>query len=492
MACFMAHAQSVTIPEVNLAPGGEKSVEVAIPSATNFTAFQFDLDLPSGITVKENSIFIKGQPDTRKIESGTVNGKYRVLSYDTKNTLLTADATLSLTLQASNETGTNEAEIESVVIVSSDGQTVTPDNNNFAINVKDGVEIEFKAGGCLLMVRDFDLDFTSLGDEVKAFIATGYDFASNELFLTRVRDVPAGTPIWVKGPKNEKRTVPTGISKTYYPESFIVGSATESTTITASDDNYLNMTLSPNSGSTNAAQAMTLDPGKAYLHIPKNVPSTVGSSQTINLTAVDYKEAYVTPCDLDFSSTEGLSAYIVTGYTSDGNAMWVAPVKKASANTPLYLKGEKGIYSDVPSSAQKMVYVNMLRGKANETSNVKAVDGDFTTWTLSKQTGIWGPYGFDNPNFPAGKAYLPVPTSYIVLAASRGDNVNLQVTELEAEVVCVKLGSLVGETDGTTGIRELMMNDGETDVWYNLKGQRIDTPTKNGLYIHNGRKVVVK
>ena len=54
----------------------------------------------------------------------------------------------------------------------------------------------------------------------------------------------------------------------------------------------------------------------------------------------------------------------------------------------------------------------------------------------------------------------------------------------------MKLGSLDGE-DGTTGIRELM-NGVESDVWYNLKGQRIDTPTKKGLYILNGKKVVVK
>ena len=56
----------------------------------------------------------------------------------------------------------------------------------------------------------------------------------------------------------------------------------------------------------------------------------------------------------------------------------------------------------------------------------------------------------------------------------------------------MKLGSLNGDDDETTGIRDLMINDSESDVWYNLRGQRIDTPTKKGLYIHNGRKVVVK
>jgi hypothetical protein len=492
----MAQAHEITIPAVNIAPGGEKSVNVTlptIPEGTNFTAFQFDINgLPAGVSLK-NAV-MNGSPATRVVKFGpvTVNSesKYRVLSYDTQNTPLTANDVLTLTL-AADETaaaGENDAEVETALVVTPAGVTADADDDNFVVNVQNGVEIEFKAGGKLLMVSDFDLDFTSAGDEVKAFIATGYNLATTELLLTRVKDVPAGTPIWVNGPQNTKKVINTGISTTYYPENFIVGSATESTPITATDDNYINMTLSPNSGSTNAAQTMTLAPGKAYLHIPKNVPSTVGSSQTINLSASGNKEAYVSACDLDFTGVDGLTAYIVTGYNSNGNTILVTPVKKVSVNTPLYLKGEKNEYTGVPSTAQEMVYVNMLRGSATSTSNVLAVDGDFTTWTLSRGTGIWGPYGSDNPNFPKGKSYLPVPTSYIV--ASRG-YVNSDVTEVEAEVIYVKLGGLNGEDDETTGIRELM-NDGESEVWYNLKGQRIDTPTKKGLYIKNGKKVVVK
>lgn len=484
MSCFMANAQSF-IPTVNLTTGGEKKIDVSIPNGTNLTAFQFDVALPTGVTVTGATV---NGPSTRKTTFGTVGGKLRVLSYDESNTKLESNSLLTLTFKAGNSESSSNATISDVVFVDPQGESTTPDGSNFAINVSEGDFIDFKAAGKLLMVSNKNLDFTSVGDEVKAYIATGYDLETNEILLTRVKDVPAGTPIWVYGPANTTKKIATGTPKTYYPSSFILGSATEATTIPVTDDNAYSMTLSPNSGQTaGVTSSFTIDPGKAYLRIPRGVVSVVGSSQTIDLEANGYKRAYVTPCDLDFSSVSGLSAFIVTGYTSTGSMIWLTPVKKVSANTPVYLKGSADQYT-VTSSAQKIVYVNMLKGSATSPSDVKDEENGFKTWVLSKRDGVWGPYGYDNPQFPQGTAYLPIPKSYI--ATSRGDNELLQSLEVDAEVIRVKLGSLNGDDDETTGIRELMMND--SDVWYNLRGQRIDTPTKKGLYIHNGRKVVVK
>ncbi len=487
MSCFMANAQSF-IPDVNLSSGGEKKVNVSIPNGTNLTAFQFDIALPAGVTVTGATV---NGPSTRKTVFGTVGGKCRVLSYDESNTKLESNSLLTLTFKAGNGAATSNASTSDVLFVDPQAESTTPAGSDFAINVSDGDFIEFKAAGKLLMVSNNDLDFTSLGDEVKAYIATGYDLNTDEIILSRIKDVPAGTPIWVYGPKNTTKEVAGGVSKTYYPKSFIVGSATEKTTIPVTDESAYSMTLSPSTGQTGGVtSSFDIDPGKAYLRIPRVVTSSVGAaSETINLTAKDNKEAYVSPCDLDFTNVSGLSAFIITGYTSTGSSIWLTPVKKVSANTPLYLKGQTNEYT-VPSSAQKIVYVNMLKGSATSTSDVKDEENGFKTWILSSRDGIWGPYGYDNPQFPQGKAYLPIPKSYIV--ASRGDNEILQSTEVEAEVIRVKLGSLNGDDDETTGIRDLMINDSESDVWYNLRGQRIDTPTKKGLYIHNGRKVVVK
>ena len=43
-----------------------------------------------------------------------------------------------------------------------------------------------------------------------------------------------------------------------------------------------------------------------------------------------------------------------------------------------------------------------------------------------------------------------------------------------------------------TGIESIKRNDTSTPVWYDLQGRRITTPTSEGIYIVNGKKVVVR
>lgn len=43
-----------------------------------------------------------------------------------------------------------------------------------------------------------------------------------------------------------------------------------------------------------------------------------------------------------------------------------------------------------------------------------------------------------------------------------------------------------------TGIESIKRNDASTSVWYDLQGRRITTPTSKGIYIVNGKKVVVR
>lgn len=73
---------------------------------------------------------------------------------------------------------------------------------------------------------------------------------------------------------------------------------------------------------------------------------------------------------------------------------------------------------------------------------------------------------------PEGRALLKVPTS-MAKASSRS------------------LTIITDDGEGTTKIAPAIV-EMESDVWYNLSGQRIEKPTRKGLYIHNGRKEVVK
>jgi hypothetical protein len=86
------------------------------------------------------------------------------------------------------------------------------------------------------------------------------------------------------------------------------------------------------------------------------------------------------------------------------------------------------------------------------------------------QGGSVGFYNLINPtNIPAGKAYLET-------------------------TVAVSSPVLMFDIEGTTGISEkVTVNNDEiaTSPVYNLNGQRVEKPAK-GLYIVNGKKVIVK
>lgn len=480
MGCFMAHAQSVTIPEVNIVPGGTKTVDVTIPSGTSYTAFQFDVALPTGVSLKSATVKSKGE--TREITSGKVGSKYRVLSYDMKNAKLTSDEVLSLTFAATSEfTEDAEAPVDGIVLVDPDGkQPETVTGGTVDINVTEGVPITVGTNKVTTFVGAKDLDFTD--SEVKAYIATGYDYKTNNILLTRVKDVPANTPILLLGDPNTY-VVPVSTSRIYYPDNFLKGQATVAQPVDQTGK-YINMQLRSGQFEALATSVAEYPATKCYLQIPASVTPAAGDALSFTMGANGLK-SYTGKYDLDFSEVE-VKAYIVTGYDKN-NTIWLTRVKKVSANTPLLLLGEANTPYTVPSTEQQTSYVNMLHGDANNAVPItKEADG----WkNLILKSGQYVGLPVESYDVPAGSSYLSIPKS--ILAASRGEFANEpQYNLAEAEVITMK-AIIGGENDGTTGIKRVD-SEVDDDVWYNLKGQRIDTPTRKGLYIKNGKKVVVK
>ena len=58
----------------------------------------------------------------------------------------------------------------------------------------------------------------------------------------------------------------------------------------------------------------------------------------------------------------------------------------------------------------------------------------------------------------------------------------------------IPLTTLGGGTDGTTGIMEILQPAGsDAGAWYSLDGRKLDAkPTRKGVYIQNGKKIVIK
>ena len=172
---------------------------------------------------------------------------------------------------------------------------------------------------------------------------------------------------------------------------------------------------------------------------------------------------------LDFSSASGVKAYVATAI-SDGKLMMTKVTGAVPANTGLFLQkdGEGAISIPVVPTATAPA-TNLLKPSVDKTVVAASTEGAYH-YVFALQGGSVGFYNLINPtNIPAGKAYLET-------------------------TVAVSSPVLMFDIEGTTGISEkVTVNNDEiaTSPVYNLNGQRVEKPAK-GLYIVNGKKVIVK
>ena len=176
--------------------------------------------------------------------------------------------------------------------------------------------------------------------------------------------------------------------------------------------------------------------------------------------------------DLNFTGSE-LKAYIAAGYNKAESQVLLVRVYDVPAGTGIYLKGEADVTYKIPYSTSQAYYVNML--KANLTaSSIAKTSGDMSNFLLNK---VGGEYGFFAPSetatLGAQKAYLQVPTSFM---SGSGET---------------RAISIAFEDDGTTNISDFELFTNSNEHLYNLKGQRVEKAGR-GLYIKNGKKVVIK
>ena len=187
--------------------------------------------------------------------------------------------------------------------------------------------------------------------------------------------------------------------------------------------------------------------------------STKGIKSTSEITAVSIPvtvtaagwATYVTPCNLEFAEGD---AFVVSAATA--STATLAPVTKIGANKAVLLKGEgvktATVLNEVPAAV------------ANELAI--STGGEIDGFVLAKKNDKVGFYKWAGGSLTSGKVYLPAP-------AGARDYLEFSFDETTAL-------TLVNSEKRTVN----------SDI-YNLAGQRVAQPTK-GLYIVNGKKVVIK
>ena len=182
------------------------------------------------------------------------------------------------------------------------------------------------------------------------------------------------------------------------------------------------------------------------------------------------KTTWCSEYDLDFTNVAGIKAYTATGYDDISKTIWLTRVMKVPAGTGLLVKGDAGIYK-IPHVSVRAYYTNLLVGNLGDAIKIEATDGDKTNYYLSGKDGTFVSVN-GSANIGKNKAYLQLPTS--VFGGTRSIGINYD------------------DEDGTTSIKNLTpaLTEGEGE-WYTLQGQRVAKPGK-GLYIKNGKKVIVR
>ena len=178
-------------------------------------------------------------------------------------------------------------------------------------------------------------------------------------------------------------------------------------------------------------------------------------------------DGYSTYCSgniLDITKTAGLTAYIVSNVTD--NTVVLQTVNVIPSTTGFIVNGNGGaLYDLFKSDATADDVADDVSGN-KLLGTLTATVAPANTFALSTKNNVTGFYPVRTVlTIPAHKAYL---------------------TLADSEARTITFG---GETTGISLSPDSSPKNGE--VFYNLEGQRVMTPTK-GMYIVNGKKVIIK
>ena len=175
--------------------------------------------------------------------------------------------------------------------------------------------------------------------------------------------------------------------------------------------------------------------------------------------------------DLNFSATS-IKAYKVK--VSSKGVATMTKVDNVPAGTPVLLYKDGGATESIPvmTGAAAVTENDLVAGNSTTaTEGVATTDGEYTNMILNNISGNVGFYLAAGQTVAANRAYLHFNSSLAPNAS--------------APMMMVFDGE-------TTGISEMKtMRNAENEIFFDLQGRKVAQPAK-GLYIVNGKKVVIK
>ena len=214
------------------------------------------------------------------------------------------------------------------------------------------------------------------------------------------------------------------------------------------------------------------------VHVVPNYLETFKGLNTCNTTNFDSKffltlgkewTTFTSAYNLDFSNVEGgLTAYTAK-YNKDNDAVALTQVKRVAAHTGLILKGEAGKTYTLPILASD---ADGLEAQAGN-QLVNCVDA---IWS----TGRENDYFLSNGKFVKSKnnGWALPGKSYLYLSKERANK-----SESPLRVYVDNTATAINGITNNPVVKD--------EAYYNLQGVKVQRP-QHGVFIHNGKKVVLK
>ena len=165
---------------------------------------------------------------------------------------------------------------------------------------------------------DQDLDLASLGDNVKAYIASGFSPSAGKVLLTRVTHIPAGTGFVVKGAAG---TYDIPMAETDYMYVNMLVGTLESKSLSQTEGSYTNYVLGNEAGIVGfylPGEDFTIDANKAYLQIPT---STATAKRSIGISFEDEDDTttgFISVTELKDGANGTSAIYDINGQRKSG------------------------------------------------------------------------------------------------------------------------------------------------------------------------------
>jgi hypothetical protein len=366
-------------------------------------------------------------------------------------------------------------------------------NSYYKYNISEQIYLQSEIGGAGV-IRSIDFFVTKNGGQTrnidiymvhtpnnyfnsnKAWInptSTNLVFSGNVTFANGWNTITLTTPFEYDGNQNL---------------AVIVNDITGNSSVNANDYALYFRTLNDNDNmcisglSATPYDPSTISTTGSQRKIKNEIRLGIDESVSVAMNA-DGIRTYASPFALDLSS---VNAYVVSDFNGTNSTLTLTKVNEAPANTGLMIKtaddSQKGQSIDLPIlSSADAVGKNWLKPVLSDETVVDQTEGSYTNFVLANGVNginwyILKPVGEGNDGkIGAHKAYLQLPTAGI-----GGTTTSRSFTWVYEDA---------------TGINDVQRSTPtvERDTWFSLDGVKLNgKPTTKGLYINNGKKVVVR